>query len=99
MGIGRIARVGRVARAGQGGLAAALTGNDILTITDSGIGTALVTTAAPHGLSGFETVAISGASVGGYNGSFNLFDAPSATTFTLQAAYISDSTGGTWALA
>jgi hypothetical protein len=75
---------------------------DILTITN-GVGPddgfMYVTTAAPHGLTGSETVVISGSSVAFYNGTHLVVAAISATVFRTDTGYASDATGGTWALA
>ena len=87
---------------GAGGGAPALTGNDILTVTDNGSGLARYTTAAPHGLVGDESeqITVTGVSVGGYNVSNTVVNAaPTPTTFDLNSVvYTTDATGGTWSL-
>lgn len=75
--------------------AAAPDRHTILTITNSG-GNALVTTAAPHGLSELASVTLSGCSVADYDGQRTVASVPSANTFTDGAEYIGDSSGGRW---
>jgi hypothetical protein len=76
-----------------------LTGNDILTITDSGGDGVYVTTGGPHGLLGSEIIDIAGTSVGFYNGTaLTVSGALSPTVFILDVAYSGDATGGTWQL-
>ncbi len=50
-------------------------------ITSSGT-TATVTTQAPHGLTSNDTVFVAGASVAGYDGSYQTVTVPTATSFT-----------------
>lgn len=80
--------------------AANLSPNDIVSITDDGNGSMLVTTAAAHGLeSGVSIVTISGTSLAAYNGPLTPVDTtPSPTTFVSFNTYLGDSTGGTWTL-
>lgn len=52
-----------------------------LQITSSGT-TATVTTQAPHGLTSTDTVFIAGASVAGYDGSYQVVSVPTPTSFT-----------------
>ena len=72
----------------------------ILTMTDGGFGTPLVTTAAPHGLTLDDvglSVVISGNSVPSYNTTDTIVDVPGVDQFMLQTtAYTADGTGGTW---
>lgn len=72
----------------------------ILTITDGGGGSPLVTTASPHGLdsgTGEITVFVTGTSVAGYNGNNSTITTVSPTKFILnEVGYSADATGGTW---
>lgn len=72
----------------------------ILTITDDG-GTAMVTTAGPHGFDGITPypIVISGNSIAEYNGSQEAGFTPTATTFYIVTPYSFDGTGGSWRLA
>lgn len=72
----------------------ALTGNDILTITNNAT-VPRVTTAAPHGLSNGASITISGNSVIGYNGGTSA-TVISATVFDTDLLYTADGTGGRW---
>lgn len=83
--------------AGGGGHVAAR--RRITTITDNGSGFCLVTTAANHGLSGAESVVISGSSVAGYNTTHLVAGIISDNSFETDIAYTSSATGGSWALA
>lgn len=69
----------------------------IISITNSA-GNALITTASAHGLSGGESVEITGNSVAGYNVRHTGVAVVSATTFKTDESYTSTGTGGTWAL-
>lgn len=68
----------------------------ILTITDDGGGSMLVTTEAAHGIVTPAVVRITGTSLSAYNGLHTADDAPTATTFRELGGYIGDSTGGSW---
>ena len=67
----------------------------IVTVTDGG-GVALFTTLAPHGLTGFELITVTGTTVPGYNDT----SAPTvtgATSFTFDfVPYTTDASGGRW---
>ena len=97
----RSRNVGRRLLAVGPATAPALTGNDILTI-ENGVGpdegSIYVTTAAPHGLVGDETVVISGSSVAGYNTTHTVLQA-GETIFMTDGTYTEDATGGTWEFA
>ena len=58
--------------------------------------TVTVTTAAPHGLAPGQPVTVGGVSVAGYDGTFVVAAAPSATTFTYvsEAVALADGAGG-----
>lgn len=71
---------------------------DILTITDSGGGTALVTTAAPHGLSDAASVTVAGTTT--YDGPWAVAvdEGTGASGFILVGStFTVGTTGGTWA--
>ena len=73
-------------------------GNVILTITDIE-GTALITTAAAHGLLDAEDrVLIRGTSSASYNNTSDVVAVVSATTFHIGTSYVDDATGGRWDL-
>ena len=90
----------RLSGAGGSG-EAALTGNDILTLTESVATNVLVTTAAPHGLLGSESIVISGTANGTYDGAKEVAGdpAPTDTTFAITDPYTADDSGGRWDLA
>lgn len=71
--------------------------NAILTVTLSEE-RALITTEAPHGLVGNETVTVSGNSIEGYNTTYEGITVVSPTTFKAGVLYTEDGVGGTWAL-
>lgn len=71
----------------------ALTGHDIVSILDDA-GLALVTTAAPHGLTEGDPITLSGTTY--YDGSETAGAIASATAFYLTASYTVDAFGGRW---
>jgi hypothetical protein len=79
----------------------ALGGHDILTLTESVATNVLVTTAAPHGLVGSESIVISGTANGTYDGTKEVAGdpVPTATTFAITDPYSADDSGGRWDLA
>lgn len=92
---------------GVGMFGFALTGNDILTITQVE-DLPLVTTAAPHGLGDGGDIQISGTSVSAYNTTYGVsypgrsYNVVSATKFSLVSEdfepYPGNATGGQWGL-
>lgn len=77
----------------------AASGHNILTITDNGAGGPRITTAAPHGLTGSETITISSTVTydGVYNGGIGDFAVIDATHFDLTTTFFSSPTsGGRW---
>ena len=79
---------------GVGMSASLLDAHDILTVTNDG-GIALATTAAPHGLTGAESVTTTGISVPEYNITGGIV-VVTPTTFQLNTLYTSDGVGGRW---
>jgi hypothetical protein len=80
-------------------VAAALTGNDILTIGSDGSGGIRVTTAADHGISGTPAVVLTGTSEAAYNDTPAEVSNAAGDTFDVAGiSYVNDATGGTWAL-
>jgi 6-phosphofructokinase len=67
----------------------------ILTITNASSKT-LFTTQGPHGLSGGETIVVTGNSVAAYNTTHTGVAVQSATTFKTGFGYTSNGTGGRW---
>lgn len=77
----------------------AYTANDILTITDNGGSFCRVATGAAHGLSGSETINVSGNSEAAYNVEHVVGAIISPTVFDTTVEYVGNGTGGVWAAA
>lgn len=95
-------RMRRMNRLGSAGVQVVDPQFQIVSIEDDGFGNPLMTTVAPHGLVGGETIAVTGNSEATYNITWPTIEAPLSDT-TIQLATpggdpLPTGTGGTWSL-